>query len=393
MRSCSPLVIALAMVSCVAEHSRSTEGGALTPMLAEELRIDGIAEDLVPIGMMLVTDDGTMALAQSQDARVRFFDESGVHLGSFGGSGEGPGEFRFITRIGLHHDTLWIFDSQVGRITLLTPGRELARTLRVPTQARPSSADSGRIPEFPFAIPSAMLPGGGFQAYLSPALNQDVPESFRNAIVYGVITETGVVERIITNVASHPNCCVQAEGSRGALTASVPFTNRSRYVPSVDGTLGVLATEPQGADGAMIAVTVFRMDGDTVFSRDYDVTRVPISSTFRDSVMRSRIEQLEQTSPALASAFREQATIPESYPPVADLVAGRDGTVWIEVPSGTADERSYLVIDSRGDAVGTLALPANSRISVAEMNRIWVLERDENDVQSVVRYRLDWSKS
>ena len=362
---------------------------AADSMLQVEVRIDGVAEDLVPIGLMLVAADGTMIVTQQQDAAIRFFDIDGESMGSFGRSGEGPGEFRSLARIGWYHDTLWAFDSQLARFTLISADRWLVRSILAPMQARPALADSGRIPEFPIAIPIGMLPDGGYHAYLSIAINQDVPERFRNASVYGVITEDGVVDRIIAFVASDPDCCIRADGPRGTSTASVPFTNRSRYVPSSDGKLGVRAAEVPADDGAAIAVTVFTTDGDTVFATQYPVTRVAIAPSVRDSISRSRIAQLEQASPDLADAFRRQARIPEFYPAIANLLVGRDGSVWIEEP--TADEnRLYLALSPTGEPLGRLRLPGHSRIAVAEQSRIWVLERDHDDVQSVVRYRVRW---
>jgi hypothetical protein len=105
--------------------------------------------------------------------------------------------------------------------------------------------------------------------------------------------------------------------------------------------------------------------------------------------MAAHETRLRQTSPALAAAFRDGARLPPIYPPIAGLIAGRDGTVWIEQP-GTQDRRTYFVVDAAGEPLGGIDLPRNSMVAAADREHIWVLERDENDVQSVVRYRVAW---
>ena len=71
-------------------------------------------------------------------------------------------------------------------------------------------------------------------------------------------------------------------------------------------------------------------------------------------------------------------------------VGGRDNTLWIRMRD-TAEGRPYRILDPSGELLGTLTLPLNSRIAVADLRQIWVIEIDELDVESVVRYRLQLS--
>ena len=75
-------------------------------------------------------------------------------------------------------------------------------------------------------------------------------------------------------------------------------------------------------------------------------------------------------------------------PPVVGMVGGRDNTLWIRMRD-TEEGRPYRILDPSGEPVGTLTLPLNSRIAVADLRQIWVIEIDELDVESVVRYRLE----
>ncbi|MGH7463000.1 MAG: hypothetical protein ACREMA_18495, partial [Longimicrobiales bacterium] len=99
--------------------------------MIERVRIDGTAADLVPIaslGGLAITGDGGVVATQPQDHRVVFFSPDGELLASFGRSGSGPGEFRRIFTLGLLGDSIWVWDAQLSRATLIGPGLELLRT-------------------------------------------------------------------------------------------------------------------------------------------------------------------------------------------------------------------------------------------------------------------------
>jgi hypothetical protein len=128
---------ALLLAAC---GDRAPDGGAASEgvrtfeirwaTIVEEVRIDGYAEDLVPIQFVVVADDGGIAITQAQDAAVRFFTAEGEPAGRFGVQGEGPGEFLMTGRLGWLADTLWVFDPRVRRMTLI--GLEGVRLTRRP---------------------------------------------------------------------------------------------------------------------------------------------------------------------------------------------------------------------------------------------------------------------
>jgi hypothetical protein len=90
-----------------------------------------------------VGPDGVRYVLDSRDARIARFDRSGRYLGSFGRSGDGPGEFRAPTDMTLLPDgTLAVVDFELLRLSLfsldgrfldsaflkLTPGQVKARS-------------------------------------------------------------------------------------------------------------------------------------------------------------------------------------------------------------------------------------------------------------------------
>jgi hypothetical protein len=374
---------------CAGDREGAGAADAPAAGLVEELRIDGVQHNLVPIGYLggvAVRGDGTIALRQGQDSRVLFFAADGQTAGSFGGPGEGPGEFRGMGRMGWMADSLWVLDAGTARITLIAPDFTLARIMPVPMQARPPAADAGRIPVFPFAIPLAPHADGTFLASLDPGLLPGVPEAFRHVIVHATITADGTVGHIHAR-SRMPDGSSVMSASGGV--ASVPFVHRPLYAVGPDGSRSALAESVVEQEQAgSIRVTAFTK-GDTLFTRVYPFEAVAIPQSVRDSTMTAREQDLRARNPELADAFRDQARPPTTYPPVSSLVVGNDGSIWIERPDA-GGSRIYFAIAADGEPLGTVDLPRSSRLAAAERGRIWVLERDESDVESVVRYRADW---
>lgn len=64
--------------------------------------------------------DGRIVVANAGSQELRFFDSRGRYLRSVGGDGEGPGEFRFPTRVRpIGGDSLMVWDQRLLRISYL----------------------------------------------------------------------------------------------------------------------------------------------------------------------------------------------------------------------------------------------------------------------------------
>jgi hypothetical protein len=97
--------------------------------LTPDLTIDAHGNDLSPVTWLAASPRGIIAVGQTQDHLVRFFDAAGKPLGTFGREGEGPGEFRGMDFAGWFGDTLWVHDYGLRRFTFISPLRKLVRTV------------------------------------------------------------------------------------------------------------------------------------------------------------------------------------------------------------------------------------------------------------------------
>ena len=379
-------VLAGACVGDAGSDGHRAVGGKTSEYLqvAVDLRIDGMAADLVPIGGVAVAKDGTIALVQAQDHKIRFFDANGEDVGSFGRRGEGPGEFESMSPLGWLADTLVVYDGELRRFTLVSGEFELVRTVPAPVVVRFEEGNPGEHGGSALAIPKRLYADGTVYAGV-------LDQSGGDEAVWVRISADGVV---VSNVlrysagrATVSTIRTRADGV-GGIRVSVPFAWRSHYDLSPDGSRATLVEfNDTDADVGTFQVTIVSPRGDTVLSRAYPFELQSIPRNVADSAVEATASKWQDSNAELAAAIRREARVAEFYPPVEGVVNGRDGTIWIglrEVPDG----RPYLLLDSMGGVVGSVLLPHAATVRVADRWNVWSVESDENDVQSIVRYRV-----
>jgi hypothetical protein len=88
----------------------------------------------------------------------------------------------------------------------------------------------------------------------------------------------------------------------------------------------------------------------------------------------------------MKAALRANMRIVPVYPPVETAFMGEDHSIWVQFAATPTVPRHWVTFDSRGNPVGHLVLPPRALMGVASMEKVWLFERDANDVWSVVRY-------
>ncbi len=97
----------------------------------------GVADGDLPYQLFRVAgatrlSDGRIVVANGGTGELRFYASSGVHLRSVGRPGEGPGEFRLLSRLWRdEHDSLYAWDRTLGRLSIFDGVGRLARTVRL----------------------------------------------------------------------------------------------------------------------------------------------------------------------------------------------------------------------------------------------------------------------
>jgi len=346
--------------------------------LVRDLRIDAAEQDLSPIAYLAVAPNGTIAVTQNQDRGIRFFDSKGASLGSFGRRGQGPGEFQNVGQLTWIDDTLVVTDRNQRRFTLISPDRKLVRTtLWLTSIAIPAHVD---VPPGSVAIPFILL--GDRSQVVSVPMNQlnmagnvPSPDGAPSPIIHA--DSSGAFRRLITSVPASNDCSARFGGAGIAWGyMSIPYCAVPLEDAAMDGSRFSMAYVEPGKNSYRVVVA--RSNGETMFARSFSYQPVAIPAAVKDSV------KARSSAPGPRAAAEK---LPEFFPPLAALLAGRDESTWIELFS-VSGERTWQVLDGTGNLVAQLKVPRNVRIKVASRDAIWATETDDDGLQHIVRYRV-----
>jgi hypothetical protein len=134
--------------------------------------------------------------------------------------------------------------------------------------------------------------------------------------------------------------------------------------------------------------------GRVTLSRNYSYRPLPLSSAAVERALDEHVRGLGQTrirtpqAAALRRQLRERLYRPRFLPPVTALVLGRDGTIWLRREELGRSMAWWHVLDARGRIIGRAWVPASLDVRYADRTQLWAVELDENDVPTLVRFRI-----
>lgn len=366
-----PVLTTLALYGCGSERRADPLRNAPRIVATEEIRIDGMVADLVPIRDVAVAPTGWLAVTQEQDHLIRFFDESGEPAGFLGRSGEGPGEFTATSTLGWYSDTLWVWDRRQKRATLIDPNRQLLRVVGMP--ARLHTADTDLARSFGLNL-AAIYDEQRMLAIAEPmAFTALLHMRWDGSILKDVLRPTTAADLHLITVGS-------------TIMTGDPFGTAPLWDVSPDGArIVVVRNKLEDAAAPTISLTVASPSGDTLTDREYPFVGRALTREVIDTVLASA---LPNAQPDLIAAMHDKAYVPPVAPPVRDVIAGGDGTIWLGLRQRSGVPREYVLLDARGEPIGTVQLPSNTTVKVATREWIWCLRTDPNDVQSLVKYLI-----
>jgi hypothetical protein len=359
-----------------------------TLRLTRELRIDAAEHDLTaiyPPGGLTVAPNGTIVISQNQDGLLRYFDAQGRRLGTFGKKGQGPGEFENITRFLWIGDTLVVGDGTTRRFTLVSPDQKLVRTVPyLPNVSKPVQSNS-TAPAVRAGTPRLLHADYSQSVAVSFAEPAPIPDWLgkpARGMLFLQADSTGAFKRVTGWVPNATQCNVTVQtGPGSSFGMRIPFCTVPLDEPSMRGDRLALAYLEEGARPSY-RVMVMRANGDTVFSRSYSYQRISIPKADKDTAIAARVRG-SVTQRTLA----ENMQLPEFFPPFTRLLVGLDETTWLEL-APAREQRTWQMLDAGGVVAGVITVPRNATILAASRDRIWAIERDDDGLQHVVRFRV-----
>ena len=303
--------------------------------------------------------DGSLMIANTGSEEVRVFSATGEFLGSFGGSGEGPGEFRSLYVIENAGDTLLAMDSD-GRVTVVAPDLTVVRAFNIaPLTLDLHYVDGGAILPEPRAL---ILPPAGVAGRIRPP----VP-----LVLFDLEGE----QSDSIGEMQGPELYISG-GSVGV------FFGKSSHVATMGRRIF------SGANDLM-QVQELDMSGNLV--RILRVPRYPLDLS-NAQIAAERDFFLDRSPPG--SPFRqgfEDAPASDTRPAYDDIMVDPSGAVWLELFRGASEEdqpQEWLVLDADGTWLGNVGIPDRFAVTDITMDAVLGIWRDELDVQHPQVLRL-----
>lgn len=319
--------------------------------------------------------DGRIAILNSGSKTVRVFGADGGLMAEFGGSGDGPGEFRTMGAIHrLPGDTLLIWDGRRPGFSLFTASGEFVRSERLtpPGTEQLSGVEplsDGRLVVTTYASPLTQAGDRGV------GIHRDSAPLF-------LFSQSGELLDTIGIFPSAETAIMEVAGQ--TFVGAAPFpkntfigVNRESIFVGTANTMEVSVLRPDGMVKAMfrypeVDLHVSQEDRDWYAARMTEMASTPQEAQMLGPVLGALV------FPATRAAF-------------SDLRVDPTGMVWLRTgrhfpPKAPSNE--WTGFSREGVLLGTLSLP--ERLEVLEFGEDYVLGvwKDEMDVEYVRLYAL-----
>jgi hypothetical protein len=349
--------------------------------LRENLRLDarGDTSALARVTRLLVAPDGDVVVIDGRERGITRFDSAGRLVSGFGRRGREPGEFESIAGAGFLGDTLWVSDGVLGRVTMFA---EDDRVVHMATQR----FDPGSRLFIPGSARAMLASGTAVaQAGLTPEA------LLRRDTLRAPLVRLSRSNRVLDTLAMLPLGHPVTHMERGGIYLFSPFDDGPLWQgdPEGRGITLVLRTAAASTVDAAFVVRRFDADGELLFERRIPYEPVTLDPWVADSVVADgarRVTARNYPGVDIPGMVRAGLFIPATLPPVVALVAGRDGTTWIEREHTLPGLSRWDVLDERGTPIGRLTVPRTHRILVADRAHVWALTREGGRGPAVVRF-------
>ena len=331
-------------------------------------------EQLVQVAGAVRLSDGGIAIGDAGTQNLRIFAPDGRHRITWGGEGEGPGEFQSVHLAGvLPGDTLVVVDRRLLRVSLFHPEAGFLRS---------TAMDQGETYLFRC---HGMFEGGGV---LMEGLGLDEFDSDGYARRSTAFVAVGADGSIVADYGQLPGmesvmATLRTEHGIATTLMSIPFGKEGLGVASG----GAFYYASQDA----YEIKVFDLQGSLRRIVRVDRPGAPVTPDQVEAFILDQIADVDDENAARETRQRyEEAPVPEAHPAFAALIPGADGYLFVEGPTIPDGPPVLLdVLDPEGRLVGSLPMPAGvDRILEIGPDHLLALHRDEFDVEYVRLYDL-----
>jgi len=336
------------------------------------LRIGGIGAGgpaaLYRVSGAQLLADGSIVVADAS-RELRRFDPAGRYIGHYGGPGDGPGEFRHVSRLRrVGNDSLFVFDARAFRVTVFGPDGSVVRSAHIPIQPGGLygwlTAGDGSL---------FLIRGSGFGI--------DTPDGI-HAVTYTLYRVRPGAE-MADSLGSWPGVEMAIRTSGRTVSAVTRLLGHNTYFATGDSVLYVGTNDRYEIERR-------RLDGRLVGLVHRCASARRANRALMEAVIAARLDGIDDdTQRRHTEAVLREMAPPEGVPAFRSLLVDDSGNLWVGRYALPGDrERVFDVFDRRGQWLSVVRLPSAFAPTHITRDVVLGVERDELDVESVVLLHL-----
>jgi len=207
------------------------------------------------------------------------------------------------------------------------------------------------------------------------------------------LDSAGFIERRVAGIVSPSEGYITIDVGNGAGSA-IPFFPQPEWAVSPHGTRVGTLTNVLDTTEPYFRVVIVDETGGEIFDRSFPFSPEPIEPAARDSAIGAYAHRRARDDESVVREVEAalQKVTPTVYAAASEILVGTDDRIWIAMRP-TAQGTRWLVLSATGEPQGEVLLPPAVRLRDAGSDYVLATERDEFDVESVVRYRFDTGAS
>ena len=313
--------------------------------------------------------DGSLVLANRSNQEIRRYSSEGEFLGSLGGRGQGPGEFRNLQRLEIVADSVLALDYD-GRVTVVGPEMELVRVFDLPHQ----------VSDIHFLGDGTLLA----ESFMWEGLEEIRNQLIRPSVALVRFDLEGVWIDSLGVRPGSESYSYSLEEDYGSAPALFPRAGQvgtvgSRIFYGSSDLMLVEELDPSGKVARIVAIPGYPLH----------LTDAQIGAE-RDSRLDVDLPP-GMTLPPFIRRIVEALPAPATRPAYAELLVDPLGAVWLELYRGGSEQdrpQEWLVLDAHGTWLGTVEVPDGFRVTDVTKDAVLGVWRDELDVEHPQVLRL-----
>jgi hypothetical protein len=360
----------------------ATTVGQGSPRVLDKPQVE-LAEPFTNVGTVRELRDGRVLVVDNGDRALYVVDFSAGTSSQIGRPGSGPGEYRAPgILLPMAADTTFLTDAGNNRLLVIGPDAKPVATL---TESWPM-LDGQRGTRLPRAVDSR---GRGY--YIGSPVR--VPETDRPIIQVDSVAlyrtprgATAVDSLAFIHLAPRKITTTSKDGKlTGVSVMTPPFPAQDAWQVFADGAVGIVRVRDYRVDWVL-------PDGRRVAGRPIPFEPVKVTELDKQRLMsvmrgaRGRDGGGGGVGPSLPELDWPEVKPPFSF---SATLAGVDGRLWVQRYSPASDSRTrYDIIDRQGIVVARVDVPNAGRIVGFGAKSIYVVRKDEDDLQYLQRFPL-----